>query len=81
MATTKAEHDAAVQAWLDAHAGYKQYVQATENLFTVFADGWCGPRRALTEAFDSYRSALLRHAGYSPTEVNEAYPKPHPECQ
>jgi hypothetical protein len=40
MATTKAEHDAAVQAWLDAHAGYKQYVQATENLFTVVADGW-----------------------------------------
>lgn len=81
MATTKAEHDAAVKEWLDAHSGYQKFLEATQNLFAVFAEGWCGPRRGLVEAFDSYRSALLRHAGYSPTEVNELNPQRRPECQ
>jgi hypothetical protein len=81
MATTKADLDAAAETWLDAQAGYKKFLEATENLFTVFAEGWCGPRRALAEAFESYRSALLRGAGYSLKEVSEFYPERRPEYQ
>lgn len=79
MATTKADLDAAVEAWLDAYAGYQKFLNATENLFAVFADGWCGPRRGLVEAFDSFRAALLRDSGRSLSEVNEVYPQPRQE--
>ena len=37
MAVTKAELDAASEAWLDAQAGFKQYLEAAEALFCVFA--------------------------------------------
>lgn len=74
MAMTKVDLDAAAEAWLDAHAGYKKYLEATGELFRIFSVGWRGPHRALTEAFDSYRTALLRDSGYSLLEVNEVYP-------
>jgi hypothetical protein len=81
MATTKADLDAAVKAWLDAHAGYQKFLEATENLFAVFGEGWCGPRRGIAEAFDSYRAALLRDSGRSLSEVNEVYPQYRQERQ
>lgn len=77
---TKADLDAAVEAWLNAQAGFQQYVEATEELFRIYSEGWCGPRRALAGSFDNFRAALLRDAGYSLKEVNEAYPEQRPEC-
>lgn len=76
MAKTKTDLDAASEAWLDAQAGYKKFLEATETLFAVFAEGWCGPRRAMAEAFDSYRAALLRNAGYSLAEVTKVHTPP-----
>ena len=81
IAVTKADLDAAVEAWLNAQAGFKQYLEATKALFHVFSEGWCGPRRGLTEAFDSYREALLRESGDSHLEVSVVSPHRRPECQ
>ncbi len=81
MAVTKGDLDAASEAWLDAQAGFKNYLETTEALFHVFSEGWCGPRRGLTEAFDSYREALLRESGYSLLEVSEVYPNRRPESK
>ena len=81
MAVTRAELEAAAEVWLDAQAGFKNYLEATEALFRVFAESWCGPRRALKEAFDDYREALLRESEFSLLEVREVYPHGRPQRQ
>jgi len=81
MSATKADLDAAEEAWLDSQAGFKNYLAATEALFRVFSEGWCGPRRALKDAFDDYREALLKNSEYSLLEVSEVYPSRRPERQ
>jgi hypothetical protein len=81
MAMTKAEFDAAADAWLKAQVGYRQHLKATENLFAAFAEGWRGPRRAIDEAFDSFRAGLLRDSGCTLLEVREVVPTGHPERQ
>jgi len=81
MAVTRAELDAATETWLEAQAGFKNYLEATEALFIVFSEGWCGPRRALKEAFDDYREALLRDSGFNALEVREVYPHGRPQRQ
>ncbi len=81
MVVTRAELDAAAEAWVDAQAGFKQYLESTEALFRVFAEGWCGPRRALKEAFDDYREALLHDSGFNLLEVREVDPPRRPECK
>jgi len=81
MAVTRAELDAATETWLEAQAGFKNYLEATEALFIVFSESWCEPRRALKEAFDDYRAALLRNSGVNALEVREVYPPRRPECQ
>jgi len=59
MEQTRAELDKAVAVWLEAHAAHRKYLEATESLYVVFAEGWGGTRRGLPEAFDSFRQALL----------------------
>ena len=81
MAATKSDLDVATKAWLDAQAGYTNFLQVTETLFAVFAEGWRGPRRALSEAFSEFREALLRDSGYSPMEVSKVYPPRSPESE
>ena len=81
MATTKADLDAAAEVWLDAQAGFKNYLDATEALFRVFAEGWCDLRRALKEAFDDYCEALLLDSGYKHLEVAEVYPHRRPTAE
>jgi hypothetical protein len=74
MAVTKADLDAAAEAWLDAQAGFREYMQATDELFRVFSEGWSGQRRGLTEAFDSFRQALVRESRFEHLEVAEVIP-------
>ncbi len=80
MVTTKVDLDAAAETWLEAYENYQNYLTATEMLFRVFSEGWRG-RRSLTEAFDSYREALLRESGHSVLELRKVYPPRRPECQ
>lgn len=59
MEKNRADFDRAVEVSLEAHAGHKRYLEATESLYAVFVEGWGGSRRGLPEAFDSFRQALL----------------------
>ncbi len=63
MEKTKADLDRAVEIWLETHAAHKAYVETTESLYALFAEGWGGSRRALPEAFDSFCQALLAERG------------------
>ena len=66
--------EAAVEAWLHAYAGYQNYLQASENLYTVFAHSWHGSRRGLAEAFDAFRQSLAHERGYKPLELSSDNP-------
>ncbi len=44
MVKPNVDFDAVVEEWLGSQAGFKRYVNATENLYSAFTEGWCGPR-------------------------------------
>jgi hypothetical protein len=73
--------DAVVEEWLAAQAGFKRYVNATENLYAVFAEGWCDPRRGLPEAFADFRAALLSDCDYKHLEVVTVFPRRRPDSE
>jgi hypothetical protein len=75
MRKTQAEMDKVASAWLESHKAYKKYLADTQVLFKTFASGWCGPRSGVSEAFDSFRQALLAEQGYSQSEIQELYPR------
>lgn len=60
---TKKDFETATQVWLDSYKANQRYIEATSDLFTIFADGWIGSRRALNEAFDCYRKAVASEHG------------------
>lgn len=81
MKTVIANLDKTVEEWLEAREGYQRYLEATEKLFNLFVEGWCGPRGGIIEAFNTYSEALLSECGYKHLVGPEAYPnrKPEPE--
>jgi hypothetical protein len=81
MKNPKADLDEAIERWLDSYRGYQDYLTATETLFKVFAENWRGWPRSLTEAFATFREALLTDSKFNPLEVSEVYPHRRPECQ
>ena len=97
MGKSKVDLDAVVGEWLAAQAGFKRYVNATENLYAVFAEGWCDPRRGLPEAFadfradaakngftyflEVFRAALLSDCDYKHLEVVTVFPRRRPDSE
>lgn len=81
MKPSQTNLDEAVKDWLQARQGYQAYLVATEKLFNIFAEGWCGPRNGLMEAFNTYRQALLSECGFKHLVATEVYPSttPNPE--
>ena len=73
--TKQAEMDKAIEAWLKSHAAYRQYLSDTTALYEAFAATFYGSQKALTEAFENYREALLAANGYSHSEIRELYPR------
>lgn len=78
MKTVNANLDKTVEEWLDAREGYQRYLEATERLFNLFAEAWCGPRRGIVEAFNTYCEALLSECGYKHLLVRQVYPNRKP---
>jgi hypothetical protein len=74
MGHTEDDLNKAVVTWIESHKAYKKFLVDTQALFEIFALTWRGPQRNLTEAFESYREALLAANGYSHSEVREFYP-------
>jgi hypothetical protein len=66
--------DGAVEAWLQAYEGYRDYLRASEVLYTAFANGWRGSRRSLVEAFAVFRESLITECEYKILEVTEVHP-------
>jgi len=71
MVKPNVDFDAVVEEWLGSQAGFKRYVNATENLYSAFTEGWCGPRRGLPDAFADFRTALLSESAYKHLRVGE----------
>ena len=80
MGQSQDDMNMAVAAWLESHKAYKKFLADTEALFLLFATTWQGHPRGLTEAFESYREALLTENGYSHSEVREVYPSRKPNA-
>ena len=65
--------NSAAVAWLESHRAYQRYLADTAALFDVFASAWHGSPRALTEAFNGYREALLVQNGFSQSEAQDLF--------
>lgn len=80
MGKSQDDMNRAAAAWLESHNAYKKFLVDSQVMYEIFASTWQGPRRGLTEAFDSYREALLRENGYSHSEVRAYYPNRKPNA-